>query len=143
MVFHAFLIFVFGFRLVGLLPFGPPPLPPIHSSSSLFLAKMNDAASSEAPSFPARNLENSKNKKQEPKVQTLTGTVEWEYKPEAWDCDVPNCDHFALYDDASRNNFEIDDARAALPYEGKRVKVSGIVNAKNRTIHLVSIEEMK
>jgi hypothetical protein len=143
MVFQAFLIFAFGFRLVGLLPIDPPPLPPIHSSSSAALAKTNDAASSEAPSFPARNLENSKNKKQEPKVQTLTGTVEWEYKPEAWDCDVPNCDHFALYDDASRNNFEIDDARAALPYEGKRVKVSGIVNAKNRTIHLVSIEEMK
>jgi hypothetical protein len=143
MFFQAILIFLLGFRLVGFLPFDPLPLSPFHSSSSAVLAKTTDATSSEATSFPEETLQNSKNQKREPKLQTLTGTIEWEYKPQAWDCDVPNCDHFALYDDACRNNFEIDNARAALPYEGKKVKVSGIVDIKKRTIHLVSIEEMK
>jgi hypothetical protein len=76
-------------------------------------------------------------------AQTLTGIVEWEYKPLAWDCDVPNCDHFALYDDATHTNYEIDDARAALPYEGKRARVTGVVDTKNSIIHLISIEAAK
>jgi hypothetical protein len=76
-------------------------------------------------------------------AQTLTGTVEWEYKTLAWDCDVPNCDHFALYDDATQTNYEIDDARAALPFEGKKAKIIGVVDPKNRIIHLLSIEGVK
>jgi hypothetical protein len=84
-----------------------------------------------------------KRTKQGAQTQTLTGIVEWEYKPLAWDCDVPNCDHFALYDDATHTNYEIDDARAALPYEGKRAKVTGVVDTKNSIIHLVSIEASK
>ncbi len=62
-------------------------------------------------------------------TQTLTGIVEWEYKPLAWDCDVPSCDHFALYDDTTHINFELDDARKALLFEGKRAKVTGVVDA--------------
>lgn len=73
-------------------------------------------------------------------AQTLTGIVEWEYKPLAWDCDVPNCDHFALYDDRTHINYELDDARKALPFEGKRAKVTGVVDTKNQVIHLLSIE---
>lgn len=84
-----------------------------------------------------------KRSRKEAIVQTLTGTVEWEYKPLSWDCDVPNCDHFALYDDATQSNFELDDARAALPFEGKRAKVTGVVDLKNSTIHVISIEETK
>ncbi|HTC62352.1 MAG TPA: hypothetical protein VK709_05875 [Candidatus Saccharimonadales bacterium] len=144
MAFLAVLIFLFSFRLVGFLPFDQPPLSPIHTSSSTALAAANFAASNETLSHPAMNLQNyKKNKKQEQRVQTLTGTIEWEYDPHAWDCDVPNCDHFALYDDATRSNFHVDDARAALPYEGKRVKLTGVVDEKNRSIHLVSIESEK
>jgi hypothetical protein len=84
-----------------------------------------------------------KHAKQDAKTQTLTGIVEWEYKPLAWDCDVPNCDHFALYDDATHANFELDDARAALPFEGKRAKVTGVVNTKDSIIHVISIEGVK
>jgi hypothetical protein len=69
--------------------------------------------------------------------------VEWEYKPLAWDCDVPNCDHFAFYDDATRTNYELDDARAALPFEGKRARVTGAVNSKDCIIHVISIEGLK
>lgn len=81
--------------------------------------------------------------KREKATQTLTGIVEWEYKPLAWDCDVPNCDHFALYDDKNQINYELDDARKALPFEGKRAKVTGVVDAKNHIIHLLSIEAEK
>lgn len=143
MVFQAVLIFVLGFRWVGFLPFDRPPLPHILNNSSAVFADHAVAYSGEAPSFPAKNLQNYKNKKQEQKVQTLTGTIEWIYKPLAWDCDVPNCDHYALYDDATHSNFDVDDARAALPYEGKRVKLTGVVDFKKRSIHLVSIEPEK
>jgi hypothetical protein len=142
-LFAVVLIFLFGFRLASFLPPGQLALPPIHTSSTAVFANDNVATSSEALSNPARNLQNPKNKKQEPRVQTLTGTIEWIYKPLAWDCDVPNCDHFALYDDATRTNFDVDNARAALPYEGKRVKLTGLVDEKNRSIHLVSIEAEK
>jgi hypothetical protein len=143
MVLQAVLIFLFSFRLVGFLPFDQLPLPPNDSGSSAVLATTNFVTSSETLSFPAGNLQNSKNEKQEQSVQTLTGTIEWEYKPQAWDCDVPNCDHFALYDDATQSNFDVDDARAALPYEGKRVKLTGVVDVKKKSIHLVSIEPEK
>jgi hypothetical protein len=84
-----------------------------------------------------------KHAKQDAKSQSLTGIVEWEYKPLAWDCDVPNCDHFALYDDTAHANYELDNARAALPFEGKRVKVTGVVNTKDSIIHVISIEGVK
>lgn len=84
-----------------------------------------------------------KHGKPEGQSQTLTGMVEWEYKPLAWDCDVPNCDHFALYDDATHANYELDDARAALPFEGMRAKVTGIVDSKDSIIHVLSIERVK
>ena len=84
-----------------------------------------------------------KHAKQVSQPQTLTGTVEWEYKPLSWDCDVPNCDHFALYDDATHTNYELDDARAALPFEGKRARVTGVVNAKDSVIHVLSIEALR
>src|SRR5579864_9616679 len=91
----------------------------------------------------AQSAADKKHSKQEAKAQTFTGTVEWEYKPLAWDCDVPNCDHFALYDDATKTNYELDNARKALPYEGKRAKVTGVVNAKDSIIHVISIEAVK
>ena len=88
---------------------------------------------------PLRNA--GKRAKKEAVVETLTGTVEWEYKPLSWDCEVPNCDHFALFDDATGMNFELDDARAALPFEGKRAKVTGAVDLRNSTVHVISIEK--
>jgi hypothetical protein len=102
-----------------------------------------EAPSEQEKHKPKESRASRKRTKREGQVQTLIGRVEWEYKPFSWDCDVPNCDHFALYDDATQNNYELDDARAALPYEGKRVKVTGIVDTKNSSIHVISIEEVK
>ncbi|HXP78476.1 MAG TPA: hypothetical protein VN976_01100 [Verrucomicrobiae bacterium] len=84
-----------------------------------------------------------KHAKQNAKTQTLAGIVDWEYKPLAWNWDVPNCDHFALYDDATHANYEVDDAHAALPFEGRRAKVTGVVNTKDSIIHVISIEAVK
>ena len=84
-----------------------------------------------------------KHARQSAVTQTFTGTVEWEYKPLAWDCDVPNCDHFALYDDATQTNYELDDARAALPYEGKRARVNSQHEGKHDPCSLYRRGEMK
>jgi len=103
----------------------------------------NEQSTDQEKSGPKQSRASRKHAKQEAQTQTFTGTVEWEYKPLAWDCDVPNCDHFALYDDATQTNYELDDARAALPYEGKRAKVTGVVNTKDSIIHVISIEAVK
>ena len=100
-----------------------------------------DPSPDPASTEPAKSRKQSKQQKE--KAQTLTGTVEWEYQTLYWTCDVPNCDHFALYDDATHMNYEIDDARAALPFEGKKATITGIVNQKNHTIHLLTIQSTK
>jgi|SRR5579872_439385 len=86
---------------------------------------------------------NRKSAERKPKVQVIVGTIEWEYKPLSWDCDTPNCDHFALYDPASGVNYDLDDSRLASRYEGKKVRVTGSVDTKKDAIHVVSIEEIK
>ena len=96
-----------------------------------------------APGKTKGNRADKKHAKEEAVAQTFAGTVEWEYKPLSSDCDVPNCDHFALFDDATKSNYEIDDARAALPFEGKRAKITGVLDKKTSVIHLLSIEETK
>ena len=96
-----------------------------------------------APGAQKQSTIGAKKSQERGESQTFTGLVEWEYKTLYWDCDVPNCDHFALYDDATKMNYEIDDARAALPFEGKRAKITGILNPKTDTIHLLSIEPLK
>jgi hypothetical protein len=75
--------------------------------------------------------------------QTLVGTVEWEYKPLSWDCDAPNCDHFTLYDAASGVNYDLDNSLLASRYEGKKVRLTGSVDTKNDSIHVISMEEIK
>jgi hypothetical protein len=144
MPFYAILLLLFGFETTT-----APPL----SHFLLPIPGANTIAGRVIPeSEQSSNQENNSTKQshatrkrawQEAQTQTLTGIVEWEYKPLAWDCDVPNCDHFALYDDATRTNYELDDARAALPFEGKRARVTGVVNTKDSIIRVISIEGLK
>src|SRR5260370_10939680 len=86
---------------------------------------------------------NRKNAERNTNKEVIVGTIEWEYKPLSWDCDTPNCDHFALYDPASGINYDLDDALLASRYEGKKVRLTGIVDTKNDTIHVVLIEAIK
>jgi hypothetical protein len=141
---RAFLLFLFAAGTTNVTP-------PYHSQLTILSANtptVNKITSNDQATGPENNGQKRshaarKHAKQEARPQTLSGTVEWEYKPLAWDCDVPNCDHFALYDDATQTNYELDDARAALPFEGKRALVTGVVNAKEGIINVLSIEAAK
>lgn len=106
------------------------------------LVRIADQEPSQAQASPPPT-KSGKQDKNHGKVETFTGTVEWEYETLYWTCDVPNCDHFALYDDATHTNYEIDDARAALPFEGKKVTITGTLDKKNHMIHLQSIQGLK
>jgi hypothetical protein len=112
------------------------------SSGSLRMAAAGGQSSDHGNNGTKELRGSQKHAKAEAPIQTFTGIVEWEYKPLAWDCQVPNCDHFALYDDSAKTNYELDDARKALPFEGKRAKVTGVVNIKDSIIHVMSIEAL-
>ena len=86
---------------------------------------------------------NRKRTERNTKKEMIVGTIEWEYKPLSWDCDTPNCDHFALYDPATGVNYDLDDSLLASRYEGKKVRLTGLVDTKNDAIHVISIEEIK
>ncbi len=144
MPFRAILLLLFTLGATALAP-------RVHSQLATVAASDSVAAKIGTSGLPA-NQENGgpvqsrlsrKHAKQEAPTETLTGTVEWEYKPLAWDCDVPDCDHFASYVDATQTNYELDNARAALPYEGKRAKGTGDVNRKDGIIHVLSIEALR
>lgn len=144
MTFSAILLVLLGFHTPSTTPLGhfqAAMVDPnadaarLAASNEIFTDQLN---SERSPSRSFRKLA-----KQDAKTQTLTGLVKWEYKPLARDCAVPNCDHFALYDDATHANYEFDNARAALSYEGRRAKVTGVVYEGNSIIHVISIEGVK
>jgi hypothetical protein len=144
MLLRAFLLFLFVAGTASATPYYHAQLTILRPSAP----GVNKITSNDETTDPDNNGSRKshpirKRAKQDAQPQTLTGTVEWEYKPLAWDCDVPNCDHFALYDDATRTNYELDDARAALPFEGKKALVTGVVNAKDSIIHVLSIKAVK
>jgi hypothetical protein len=143
MIFRAILVFAFSFRVVSGMQLDRLPSLPFHSDASAVPIAIQYAPTSDVTSSPASQSQAPKHKKKDSRLKTLTGTIEWEYKPRDLDCDVPNCDHFALYDDATQTNFDIDNGRAALPFEGQKARVTGIVDVKKKTIHLVSIEAVK
>ena len=111
--------------------------------ATLLFVSVPIAHAAPAQQPPKQGYTNRKNSERNAKKQVIVGTIEWEYKPLAWDCETPNCDHFALYDRASGINYDLDDAALASHYEGKRVKLTGIVNTKDDSSHIVSIEETR
>lgn len=144
MTFHTIILFLFGLQMITATQ--PNHFQLTMRGANGVSAQMNTANEHLAVveiSERSQSRANRKHVKEEAQTRTLTGIVEWEYKPLAWDCQVPNCDHFALYEDSTHTNYELDDARAALPYEGKRAKVTGVVNTKDCTIHVISIEAVK
>ena len=144
MTFRAILLLLFGLQTTSAPPLNHYQLTmPSANAGAARTITANEHSTDQENGERLRSHASRKHTKPEAQTQTLTGTVEWEYKPFAWDCAVPNCDHFALYDDATQTNYELDDARAALPYEGKRAKVTGVVDTKNSIIHLISIEGVK
>jgi hypothetical protein len=53
-----------------------------------------------------------------------------------------NGDNFVLSDAANKLAYILDNAEKASPYEGKKVKVTGTVDAANNTIHVETIQEL-
>src|SRR5258708_1203705 len=51
-------------------------------------------------------------------------------------------DQFSLTDLDNKLSYILDDARQASMYEGKKVKVTGTVDAANNTIHVQTIQEI-
>jgi uncharacterized protein YdeI (BOF family) len=55
---------------------------------------------------------------------------------------IKDRDNFILTDSANKLSYILDDPRQASQYEGKKVKVTGTVDAANNTIHVQTIEEI-
>ena len=55
---------------------------------------------------------------------------------------IKDRDNFILSDAANKLSYILDDARQASMYEGKKVKVTGTVDAANNTIHVQTIQEI-
>ena len=64
------------------------------------------------------------------KTRVFSGTV------------IKDRDNFILSDAANKLSYILDNATEASKYEGKKVKVTGIVDAANNTIHVETIQEI-
>ena len=114
----------------------------LRAAMLLFLS-IHTVNAAPAPQRTKQARINRKRAERKTREQVIVGTVEWEYKPLSWDCDTPNCDHFALHDTESGVNYDLDNSVLASRYEGKKVRLTGTVDNKNDAIHVVSIEEVK
>lgn len=50
-------------------------------------------------------------------------------------------DAFVLRTEAAKNPYRLDDQASASKFAGKKVKVTGVLDASNNTIHVQTIEE--
>ena len=55
---------------------------------------------------------------------------------------IKDRDKYILSDSANKLSYILDDSRQASMYEGKKVKVTGTVDAANNTIHVQTIQEI-
>jgi hypothetical protein len=67
----------------------------------------------------------------QPQAKIFTGTI------------AKDGDQFVLREDSSRSLFQLDDQQSAGKFAGKRVKVTGVLDASNNIIRVQSIEEVK
>lgn len=86
-------------------------------------------ASGKASARPATSFQGSYDKNQETS-QTFSGTV------------VKQGDFYVLNDAADKTNYQLDDAKKAVKFVGKNVKVTGTLDAQNLTIHVRTIQEI-
>jgi hypothetical protein len=62
-------------------------------------------------------------------VKTFTGTI------------AKHGDQFILRDETSKSSYQLDDQQTAEKFAGKKVRVTGILDATNETIRVKTIEE--
>jgi hypothetical protein len=86
-----------------------------------YAPKMTFAAPSSAPAQQDTTKENTK---------VFSGTI------------LRSGDNYVLSDTANKLAYLLDNPEKAGPYEGKKVKVTGTVDAANNTIHIETIQEL-
>jgi len=64
-----------------------------------------------------------------PELKVYTGTI------------AKSGEQFVLREDSSRTAYQLDDQQSAGKFAGKRVRVTGVLDASNNTIRVQSIEE--
>jgi len=67
----------------------------------------------------------------QPQAKVFTGTI------------ARSGDQFVLRDDSSRSMYQLDDQQSAGKFAGKRVNVTGVLDASNNIIRVQSIEEAR
>jgi hypothetical protein len=64
-----------------------------------------------------------------PELKTFTGTI------------AKSGEQFVLREDSTKLSYQLDDQQSAGKFAGKRVRVTGVLDASNNTIRVQSIEE--
>lgn len=67
----------------------------------------------------------------QPQAKVFTGTI------------AKNGEQFVLREDSTRGMYQLDDQESAGKFAGKRVNVTGVLDASNNLIRVQSIEEAK
>jgi uncharacterized protein YdeI (BOF family) len=88
-----------------------------NSSGSLLLAPQSGQSAAQEQS------------KDQDQVRAFTGTI------------AKAGDKFVLRDDTNQTLFDLDDQRSAGKFAGRKVKVTGTLDAVNNTIHIQTIEQ--
>ena len=78
------------------------------------------------PRVPVSALQDQSNSQTQ--VQTFTGMI------------MKTGDQFVFSDDATKSAYQLDDQKTASKFDGKRVKVTGTLDAANNTIRVQSIQ---
>jgi Protein of unknown function (DUF5818) len=66
----------------------------------------------------------------QPEAKTFTGTI------------LKNGQNFVLSDPVTKSSYTLDNPEKASPYEGKRVKVTGTLDAVSNLIQVETIQEI-
>lgn len=105
----------------GLLAFGLP------LTSGWSSPRQNQNAGG-LPGSPADRQQRAQEEQQQPQVKTFTGKIS------------KSGDKLVLEDESMKTSYQLDDQKKAQPYQGKRVVVTGTLDAENNTIHVQVIE---
>ena len=82
------------------------------------------------PGSPAdRQQREQEQQQQQPQVKSFTGKIS------------KAGEKFVLEEETLRTSFQLDDPKKAQPYQGKRVVITGILDAQHNVIHVQAIEE--
>jgi uncharacterized protein DUF5818 len=81
-----------------------------------------------AHAFVGASQDSAGQKSDQPTIQTFLGTI------------TKAGNQFILHDEVSKNSYQLDDQGTASKFSGKKVKVTGTLDATNNLIRVQSIE---